>query len=246
MTVRNFTKTMRIDFVIPVFNEESCLAANIERLDAHLQTHASYDWKIIIADNASTDQTPVIADNLESKNDNVENYRLERKGRGFALRSTFEKSRADVVAYMDVDLATDLDHIADLVSGIENGYDIVIGSRLLPSSLISRSLKREVISRSYVSIVRLFFGNICSDYQCGFKAFRTGTIKMLLANVEDNNWFFDTEILLIASNLGYRILDIPVKWTEGPSSTVKIFSTAIEDLRGLWRVRRNLRLRLAK
>jgi len=231
---------MKIDFVLPVYNEENCLKTSLNRLYSYLQANASYEWNIIIADNASTDSTPSIAVALASEFSEVDAACLKIKGRGYALRQTFQSSQADVVIYMDIDLSTNLRHINDLVKGLRSGYEIVIGSRLLSNSCTNRSFKREIISRSYNLLVRLMFGDVCSDLQCGFKAFRTEVITNLLQSVKDDKFFFDTEVLLLAKHKDVRILEIPVEWTEDPDSRVDLFSTILEDLAGLWRVRVNL------
>jgi|TARA_B100001964_G_C14185624_1_gene578480 glycosyltransferase involved in cell wall biosynthesis len=231
---------MKIDFILPVYNEQSILKTSLNHLYTFLQVNTTYEWRIIIADNASTDDTPTIAAALASEFFEVSTLRFEKKGRGFALRQTFQASQADVVAYMDIDLSTNLHHINDLVKGLQSGYDIVIGSRLLPDSKTDRSFKREIISRGYNLLVRLLFGNVCSDLQCGFKAFRIGAIKNLLPVVEDDRFFFDTEVLLQAKHNGSEILDVPVEWIENPDSRVDLLPTILEDLLGLWRVRLNL------
>ncbi len=233
---------MKIDFALPVYNEEDCLAASVSKLISYLQSKVSCDWQVIIVDNASTDETPVIAEALASEIEKVHAVRLELKGRGYALRSVFQSSQADAICYMDIDLSTDLNHIEDLIGGLQDGYDIVVGSRLLPASRTVRSFKREFISRSYNILVRVMFGyNSCSDFQCGFKAFRCNLRNDLLPKVKDNRFFFDTEILLFADQLGYCILDVPVNWVEKPDSKVDLIPTILEDLVGLARVRATIR-----
>ena len=228
---------MKIDFALPVYNEEACLSVNVKKLTSYLQSKAMCDWQVIIVNNASTDETPAIANVLAAEIYEVHAVHLEQKGRGNALRSCFQSSQADAVCYMDIDLSTDLNHIDDLISGLDDGYDIVIGSRLLPGSRTNRSFKREIISRSYNILVRVMFGYICSDFQCGFKAFRCNVVHNLLPRVKNNRFFFDTELLLLADQLGYRILDVPVNWVEDPDSRVELIPTILEDLAGLARVR---------
>jgi glycosyltransferase involved in cell wall biosynthesis len=122
-----------------------------------------------------------------------------------------------------------------------SGYDLAIGSRLLRNELTTRSLKREFISRCYNRLIRLMFPNITfSDAQCGFKAITREAAQALLPQVEDTNWFFDTELLILAEHHGYRIFDLPVRWIERRQTSVKIFRTALGDLKGLVRLKRRM------
>jgi hypothetical protein len=158
------------------------------------------------------------------------------------LRHAWLQSSADAVCYMDVDLSTDLDFLAPLVRAVlEEGYDIATGSRLLPESRTSRSLTRQVISRVYNWVVKLALGTRFSDAQCGFKALRRSAVEAIVPQVRDQSWFFDTELLTLAEKQGLRIADIPVRWVEDDDSRVKIIRTAWDDLKGIWRVRRQLR-----
>jgi glycosyltransferase involved in cell wall biosynthesis len=226
-----------VDVVIPVFNEERCLRDNVSTVHGFLERTANYRWRIVVADNASTDGTPEIAQALEDELDRVSHFRIPIKGRGFALRRCFLETEADIVGYMDVDLSTNLRFFPLLVEGIRAGYDLCVGSRLMQAARIQRSRHRELISRSYNLLIKLLFLNHFSDAQCGFKALRTNVGRHLLPLVRNNNWFFDTELLLLAERNDYRVFEVPVEWVEDPTSTVKLLKTIREDLLGLARMR---------
>ncbi|MEU8524823.1 bifunctional glycosyltransferase family 2/GtrA family protein [Streptomyces sp. NPDC048629] len=230
-----------LDVVIPVFNEEKDLDPCVRRLHAHLAATFPYAFRITVADNASTDRTPEIAARLASTVPEVRSVRLEEKGRGRALRTVWSGSDAPVLAYMDVDLSTDLNALLPLVAPLISGHsDLAIGSRLARSSRVVRGPKRELISRAYNLILRGSLAARFSDAQCGFKAIRREVAERLLPMVEDTGWFFDTEMLVLAERAGLRIHEVPVDWVDDPDSTVHIVRTATEDLKGVWRVGRAL------
>jgi glycosyltransferase involved in cell wall biosynthesis len=162
---------------------------------------------------------------------------IPQKGRGRALRHVWLESTADIVSYMDVDLSTNLNHLPELIKAIEDGSHIAIGSRLSKGSRVKRSLKREFISRSYSALIRAMFLTPFRDAQCGFKALSRDTVRALVPLVKDNNWFFDSELLIIATRRGFRIKEIPVYWEDDPDSRVRIIRTAWEDIKGLLRLR---------
>ncbi|MGW1890423.1 glycosyltransferase [Streptomyces sp. NPDC002004] len=230
-----------LDVVIPVYNEEKDLQPCVLRLHDHLARTFPYRFRITIADNASTDRTPQVAARLADADDRVRYVRLEQKGRGRALRAVWSASDAPVLAYMDVDLSTDLNALLPLVAPLISGHsDLAIGSRLARSSRVVRGPKRELISRAYNLILRGSLAARFSDAQCGFKAIRRDVARVLLPLVEDTGWFFDTEMLVLAERAGLRIHEVPVDWVDDPESTVHIVRTATEDLKGVWRVGRAL------
>ncbi|MFF1511651.1 glycosyltransferase [Streptomyces sp. NPDC058326] len=230
-----------LDVVIPVHNEEKDLEPCVRRLHEHLLRTFPYGFRITVADNASTDTTPAVAAGLAAEVPEVRSVRLEQKGRGRALRTVWSGSDAPVLAYMDVDLSTDLNALLPLVAPLISGHsDLAIGSRLTRSSRVVRGPKREFISRAYNLILRGSLAARFSDAQCGFKAIRRDVAERLLPMVEDTGWFFDTELLVLAERAGLRIHEVPVDWVDDPESTVHIVSTATDDLRGVWRVGRAL------
>jgi len=230
-----------VDVVVPVYNEEHSLPKSIPVLREFLAGPSfPYDWRIVIADNASTDNTPAVGRMLEdSAGGQVEYVRIERKGRGFALKQTWGASQMDIVSYMDVDLSTGLAAFPPLIRAIaEEGYDVATGSRLAAESRITRSLKRRVLTRGYNTLIKAMFFTRFSDAQCGFKAVSREAAQRIIPLIEDNNWFFDTELLILAEKMGYRVKDVPVEWVEDMDTRVKIGATVMEDLRGLLRLRR--------
>ena len=234
-----------VEIVIPVYNEERALPESIAILCDYLETYFPYRWSITIANNASTDRTQEVAESLAASNPHLKVLRLDRKGRGRALKAAWLASEADIVSYMDVDLSTNLQSFLPLVAPLATGHsDLAIGSRLLRGAVVTRQWKREVISRAYNLLIKLFFRNRFSDAQCGFKALKSGVARELLPQVANNEWFFDTELLLLAEERGLRIYEVPVQWIEDLDSRVNIVRTALEDIRGLLRVRaRRLRQR---
>jgi putative flippase GtrA len=230
-----------LDIVIPVYNEERDLPGSVRRLHEFLATEVPYTARITVADNASTDGTLEVARRLADELSDVEVLHLPSKGRGGALRTAWTTSTANVVAYMDVDLSTDLTALMPLVAPLISGHsDVAIGSRLSASSRVVRGPKREFISRSYNLILRSALGARFSDAQCGFKAMRSEVARQLLPLVADTGWFFDTELLVIAERAGLRIHEVPVDWIDDPDSRVDVVATAIADLKGCWRVGRAL------
>jgi putative flippase GtrA len=232
-------RTRLVEVVVPVYNEQRVLAESIRRLHAYLTRNLPYGFRVTIADNASTDRTWQIAGELSRELPHVRAVHLEEKGRGRALRRVWEVSDADVVSYMDVDLSTDLDAFLPLVAPLLSGHsDLAIGTRLAKTSNVVRGPKREFVSRSYNLLLRSLMGARFSDAQCGFKAGRTEIVQAMLPAVEDQEWFFDTELLLLAERHGLRIHEVPVDWVDGPDSRVDIARTAMDDLRGMARVAR--------
>jgi glycosyltransferase involved in cell wall biosynthesis len=236
MTTRN---QVRVDVVIPVYNEEKDLEKSVTKLHRFLSDHVEYDWRIVVADNASKDRTLEIAKQLaERYPGRVGFVHLDQKGRGRALRKAWTESDADVVSYMDVDLSTDLSAFVPLIDSlIGTGYDVAIGSRLAKGAKVMRGLKREFISRTYNLIIKLMFWHHFSDAQCGFKAVTRRAVQDIVPLIQDQAWFFDSELLLLAERMGYKIFEVPVAWADDPDSRVKIASTAWEDLKGLFRLR---------
>lgn len=230
-----------LDVVVPVFNEERDLEACVRRLHAHLRSSVPYTARITVADNASTDGTLDVATRLADELDGVRVVHLDIKGRGRALSTVWSASDASVLAYMDVDLSTDLNALLPLVAPLISGHsDVAIGSRLTRSSRVVRGPKREVVSRCYNLVLRGALAAKFSDAQCGFKAIRSDVALRLLPMVEDTGWFFDTELLVLAERSGLRIHEVPVDWVDDPDSTVDIWATAIADLKGVVRVGRAL------
>jgi glycosyltransferase involved in cell wall biosynthesis len=233
-----------VEIVVPVRNEERDLVPSVTRLAAYLRENFAPTAVITIADNGSTDATWALARELADAYPGiVRAAHLDLPGRGRALHTLWSASDADVVAYMDVDLSTDLAALGPLIDPLLAGQaDVAIGSRLAPGARVVRGLKREVISRAYNLLLRVTLGVGFRDAQCGFKALRRSAAQALLPAVVDRGWFFDTEVLVLAERAGLRIHEVPVAWTDSPDSRVRIFATAWGDLCGVWRMWWGLRL----
>lgn len=234
-------REFKVDVVIPVLNEAHVLEKSVTTVRRFLSRCLRYESSIVIVDNGSSDGTDAVAEELAGRYPDVRFVHLEQRGRGRALRHAWLQSKADVVCYMDVDLSTDLAHLAELVDAIlVEGCDLATGSRLLPASRTERCWKREMISRIYNLFVRAVLATRFSDAQCGFKACSREVVERIVPQIEDQSWFFDTELLVLAEKQGYRIKDVPVRWVEDDDSRVKIVATAWDDIKGVLRLRRQL------
>lgn len=231
-------KKYSVVVVIPIYNEEKELQDSILKLKSYLVKNlAAYDWSMVIADNASTDNSKKIALNLLKSDKRISYLHLDLKGRGRAVKKAWRTSSADLLVYMDVDLSTDLKSLPNLLNSLTKDYDIAIGSRLISKSkVINRPIKREILSRCYNILIKLLFRVKFSDAQCGFKAVTKNAAKGLLPYVKDNAWFFDSELLIIGEKKGYKIYEEPVLWVDNPGSTVRVMKTIYGDLEGLWRL----------
>jgi putative flippase GtrA len=229
--------TARVEIVVPVRNEEQDLGASVRRLRGYLDHAFPCRTRITIADNGSTDGTWPLARALAAGLDGVRAVQIGRPGRGGALRSVWSASQADVFAYMDVDLSTDLNALLPLVAPLLSGHsDVAIGTRLARGARVIRGPKREIISRCYNLLLHATLGTRFSDAQCGFKAIRADAARALLPLTEDTGWFFDTELLVLAERAGLRIHEVPVDWIDDPDSRVNVVGTALADLRGIARL----------
>ncbi|MFC1625699.1 glycosyltransferase [Patescibacteria group bacterium] len=228
-------KTLSV--AVPVYNEEVDLPKNIPILFSFMQKNMSdYDWEIVIVDNASTDKTSTIAKGL-AKTDKINYLRLDKKGRGRALKAAWTSSKSVLLSYMDIDLSSDLTYFPMLVKALEEGSDIAIGSRLAKGSKVyGRTLTREIMSRGYSFLFRSLFWTSFKDAQCGFKALKKSCWEKVSPTIVDNEWFFDSELLIIAQKCDLHIKEVPITWKDDPNSTVKVAKTAIGDIKGLIRL----------
>ncbi|MFA5127193.1 MAG: glycosyltransferase [Patescibacteria group bacterium] len=231
---------------MPVYNEEAVLEKNINLLKNFLENNlAGYDWQIIIADNASQDKTGAISKKLTTQ-EKIKYFFIPQKGRGLALRRAFLENPGDFYLYMDIDLATDLSAIPLMLDYLSREkYDVVTGSRFVPGSKISRSFLRKIISRGYIFIAQKLLDTRLSDLQCGFKGINSNTVKNITPQVRDNQWFFDTELMLLAEKNKCRLKEIPISWVEtrslGRKSKVKLIKSIYQFLINLFRLRSRLK-----
>lgn len=232
-------KKLTVEITIPVYNEEKELKPNVLKLYNYCKENLSdYDWHITIADNASSDNTPVISATIEKHYPSISLYRLEQKGRGRAVKRVWSQSRADFCVYMDLDLSTDLKHIPSLLHALQDGYDIAVGSRLAKGAKVEgRTWLREIISRALNFLfIRLWFQTHFTDAQCGFKAVTKRVVENLISYIKDNEWFFDGELLIVGEKSGYKIYEEPVHWVDNPGSTVRLYSTILGDIKVMLRL----------
>ncbi len=229
----------RVDVVLPVYNEEHVLERSVRALHRFLADNLAHEWRIVIADNGSRDGTYAVGQRLAAELENFACLQIPEAGRGRALSRAWLASEADVLAYMDIDLSTDLEAFPRLVSAVaDQGYDLAAGTRLGAGSETARSLRREVLSRGFVLLINLLFRTRLRDTQCGFKAMSRACAQRLLPLVQDAGWFWDTELLLLAAKGGWRLTFVPVRWMEDPDSRVRVLQTVWRDLKGLARMRR--------
>ena len=234
-------KKPTVEITVPVYNEEKELQQHIAILSEFcVKNLTQYDWHITIADNASSDNTPVIAATIAKENPRVSHFRLEQKGRGRAVKRVWSTSEADYCMYMDLDLSTDLVHLPKLLTALQKGYDIAIGSRLAKGAKVEgRTLVREITSRALNFLfIQLFFHTKFTDAQCGFKGVTKHIVQTLIPKIQDNEWFFDGELLIVAEKMGYKIYEEPVHWIDNPGSTVKLMATILGDVKVMWRLLR--------
>ena len=231
-----------VEITIPVYNEQEELEKHMLILHEYCKKNLSqYAWHITIADNASTDNTPIIGATLSKKFPEISLFRLEQKGRGRAVKRVWSERQADFSSYMDLDLSTDLKHLPNLFEALQNGYDIAIGSRLAKGAKVEgRTMLREIISRTLnFFFIQMFFHTHFTDAQCGFKAVTRQVVDELIPHILDNDWFFDGELLIVGEKSGYKIYEEPVHWVDNPGSTVRLYATISGDIEVMIRLFKN-------
>lgn len=236
----------KLCIVLPVYNEELILEKNTNILCDFLRRNIKDKCEILIIDNGSLDNTAKIAKRLSRKYSKEIKYLcIRKKGRGRALKVAWSNTQADIFGYMDIDLATNLEALPNLINSIKEGHDIAIGSRLLKNSQVKRSLLRTTTSRAYNLFLRKYLGVKFKDAQCGFKAVNQKVVKEILPKVKDNSWFFDTEMLTLAEKEGYKIKEIPVEWVEkrvsNRKSKVNLILVSLDYLKSVSNLKRRLK-----
>ncbi len=228
-----------VEITVPVHDEEKELEKNVNTLYSFCEKKLKeYDWHITIADNASVDNTPIIASKIMKEKPRVLHLRLDQKGRGRAVKRAWSQSRSDYCVYMDLDLSTDLVHLPNIIKALEKGYDIAIGSRLAKGARVEgRTLLREITSRTLNKIcIGLLFNTHFTDAQCGFKAVTRQVVDDLIPKIHNNDWFFDGELLIVGEKSKYKIYEEPIHWVDNPGSTVRLLSTILDDLKAIIRL----------
>ncbi|MDD5615816.1 MAG: glycosyltransferase family 2 protein [Candidatus Methanoperedens sp.] len=215
--------------VLPAYNEAARIESTVERTASALGKFTS-SFEIIIAEDGSKDGTDLISEALAKKHDYVVHlHSIERQGRGRALNRAFKASKGDILGYIDVDLATDMKHLKEMIQYIRDGYDFATGSRMLPESNVKRPLKRGFASKGFNFLTRFMLGSKLYDHQCGFKAFRRASLFKLLDDVKDTHWFWDTELYVRAQRAGFRVMEFPVEWKHGGTTKVNL----VKDVFGM-------------
>jgi glycosyltransferase involved in cell wall biosynthesis len=220
---------IEVSVVLPAYNEAGRIEDAVEKTTCALRGITSL-FEIIIAEDGSKDGTDRISESLAKKYDFIVHLHSdERLGRGCAMVRAFKASRGEILCDIDVDLATDMKHLRELVQSIRDGYDFATGSRMLPESNVKRPFKRGLASKGYNFLTRFMLGSKLYDHQCGFKSFKRQSLFALMDTVKDTHWFWDTELLVRAQRAGYKIKEFPVEWTHGGATKVNL----IKDIFGM-------------
>ncbi|MEM2995853.1 MAG: glycosyltransferase family 2 protein [Candidatus Bathyarchaeia archaeon] len=223
-----FDGQLEVSLVFPAYNEAGRITWAVERaIEALKEVTRSYE--IIIAEDGSTDETDKIASSLSRKYPFVRHIHNDKRlGKGKAVREASKKAKGEIIVCMDVDLATNMKHLRELIQAVRDGWDFAIGSRLLPESKTERRISRTIASLAYNFMVRLFFRTGISDHQCGFKAFSRSAFLLILDDWKSEHLFWDTEILVKALRKGFKIKEIPVEWREQGGTKVKLFKDSFK------------------
>jgi len=235
---------MKMVIIIPTHNEEIVIENNLQTLLSFLAKHFSNDnWQVVVADNASVDQTRTIVSELVKNNSRLSLWTTEKKGKGYALRQALMLFPAEVSIFMDADLAADLDGLFLLVEALKTN-DLAVGSRFVQGSQVERRLLRALVSHGYSLLAKRIYKSQINDFQCGFKAMNQHVVNEIVMMTEDNAWLFDTELLVLAERAGMKIQEIPITWIETRDkrrkSSVKFFRTFFDHGREIWALRKRL------
>ncbi|MFA6132053.1 MAG: glycosyltransferase [Patescibacteria group bacterium] len=235
---------MRFSLVIPAHNEEIDIKQSIETTILFLQNKFSDgDWEIVIAENGSTDETRGIVQDLEKKYTNLRLLIIPTAGKGWAVRQAWDTATAELLIFMDADLATDLKHLPDLIEALKDN-DLVIGTRRYPSSQVSRSWQRSLTSFLYNRLARIILSLPFSDLQCGFKGIKKTAWQKISPYFTSTGFFFDTELLALANKFKLKTAEQPITWKEHRNkknkSKVRLVKTGKELIKNLLSLKKRL------
>lgn len=236
--------SLRLIIAVPVLNEEAVLERTVRQMAAAAAGLRDVDAEVVIVDNGSDDATPEIGRRLADEVPSVRYVRIGERGKGRAIRHAWSGADADVYAFMDADLATDLSALPALVEGAAND-GVAYGSRFHPDAVVERSFLRRAFSSGYRAAVRVLLATSVNDAPCGFKAVSRRVVRDVLPEVRDDRWFFDTELVVRAERAGVPVVEVPVAWkeheVEGRRSKVNALGLSVEYLRHILRLRKDLR-----
>ena len=233
-----------INIIIPLYNEGKIIAKTIETLIHFLaQSGFPYEYVITLANNASTDNSLMVCEELTRKFRQVRILDLTGKGKGRAIRAAWTTAEAEILTFMDADLSSDLSFFRSLIDAVVvEGYDLATGNRLGKNSkIINRRFLRSVASRLYNIFIRVLFKTSISDHQCGFKAMSKQAFFSVAPLLEDNAWFFDTELIVMARQQGLKIKPIDIMWSDNTDSKVTLGRTSYEMFRAAWKLKKRLK-----
>lgn len=216
--------TPKASIIVPTYNEERIISANIEKLHSFLSSHLDWPWEIVVADNGSRDGTLTQLMELSQRYPQLRWFHREQAGKGGAIKQAIRESQASTLCFMDADLSTDLAYLPPLLAALDQGYDMAIGSRLLKGSVVERSFKREFLSRGFNLLERLILRTGFSDAHCGFKAFTREAVWDIVPRIKDDGWFFDSELLVYAQRKRLKVKELAIRWQERRESRVRVFS----------------------
>lgn len=207
---------MKIVIAIPAYNEEKIIMCTLRTVFERLHTA---DFKgdmvtVVVADNGSTDATTSHVRAYMKKEKSLAFLSVPIRGKGNAVFSAWEQHPADIAVFLDADLSADIEALPELIRMVREDADIAVASRFAPGALVSRSLSRRIFSLVLRRVLWLSFGLSVRDAPCGMKAVSRRVVRELVPHVRDRAWFFDTELLIRAERLGYRIVEVPVRWSD--------------------------------
>lgn len=238
---------MQVSLILPAYNEAARIEKTVAQTVKALEEISS-SFEIVIAEDGSSDGTDKIASKLAKKYSCVQHIHSDsRQGRGKALTRAFKSSSGEILCYIDVDLATDMTHLKELIESISiEGYDFATGSRMMPQSNVKRPLKRGIASQGFNFLVRSFLHSNLYDHQCGFKAFKRDPLFSLIDRIENRHWFWDTELLVLAQYKEYKVKEFPVVWRHGGATTVNLRMDIVEMGSQIFRMWWNLNMKSGK
>jgi len=235
--------SVKLSLLIPIYNESERIRPNIDRVLEYLKTNFR-DFELVIVDDGSTDGSQAGIRDIAKDNAHVHLHHYQNgPSRRENLAESMKRSRGEVIAFMDLDLSSNLETFKELTDSIEKGSDIAIGSRY-KGIAAERSIGRLVISVLYNFFVKTMFNSKIKDHQCGFKAFKRDAAQKLVEECGydtsfERGWAWDAEMLIRAQRHGMSIAEIPIKWRDSGKSSFEL-KRELKIIRYLLRLRRVL------